>query len=65
MRKSNGGYRQQLVTACLQDAADLGIETVFCLTTKPEFFEQLGLKEVEKMTLPQKIWTNVTAVPVP
>ena len=52
------GVGNKLVTACLQDAADLGIETVFCLTYKPKFFEQLGLKEVEKMTLPQKIWTE-------
>ena len=52
------GVGNKLVTACLQDARDLGIETVFCLTYKPKFFEKLGLKEVEKMTLPQKIWTE-------
>ena len=52
------GVGNKLVTACLKDAGELGIETVFCLTYKPEFFEKLGLKEVEKMTLPQKIWTE-------
>jgi len=52
------GVGNKLVTACLQDAAGLGIETVFCLTYKPKFFEKMGLKEVEKMTLPQKIWTE-------
>jgi amino-acid N-acetyltransferase len=52
------GVGNKLVTACLMDAGELGIETVFCLTYKPEFFEKLGLKEVEKMTLPQKIWTE-------
>jgi len=52
------GIGTVLVTACLRDAAELGITTVFCLTYKPEFFEKFGLKEVEKMTLPQKIWTE-------
>ena len=52
------GVGNQLVNACLKDAEELGIETVFCLTYKPKFFEKLGLKEVEKMTLPQKIWTE-------
>ncbi|MGP8079342.1 MAG: N-acetyltransferase [Dehalococcoidales bacterium] len=52
------GIGTVLVTACLRDAEELGITTVFCLTYKPKFFEKLGLKEVEKMTLPQKIWTE-------
>jgi amino-acid N-acetyltransferase len=52
------GVGNKLVAACLKDAEELGIETVFCLTYKPRFFEKMGLKEVEKMTLPQKIWTE-------
>jgi amino-acid N-acetyltransferase len=52
------GIGKQLVIACLNDAQELGINTVFCLTYKPNFFEKLGLKEVEKMSLPQKIWTE-------
>ena len=52
------GIGNKLVNACLKDAEELGITTVFCLTYTPKFFEQLGLKEVEKMTLPQKIWTE-------
>ena len=52
------GVGNKLVAACLKDAEELGITTVFCLTYKPKFFEQLGLKEVEKMSLPQKIWTE-------
>jgi amino-acid N-acetyltransferase len=52
------GVGSKLVTACLKDAEELGIGTIFCLTYKPQFFEKLGLKEVEKMSLPQKIWTE-------
>ena len=52
------GIGNKLVIACLSDAQELGINTVFCLTYKPNFFEKFGLKEVEKMSLPQKIWTE-------
>ena len=52
------GFGKKLVTACLKDAEELGITTVFCLTYKPKFFEKFGLKEAEKMSLPQKIWTE-------
>jgi amino-acid N-acetyltransferase len=52
------GIGNLLVQAMIKDAVDLGIDTVFCLTYKPEFFKKMGLQEVEKMTLPQKIWTE-------
>ncbi len=52
------GVGNELVTFLLKEAEELGISTVFCLTYSPKFFEKLGLKEVEKMTLPQKIWTE-------
>ena len=57
------GIGNKLVNACLKDAEELGITTVFCLTYTPKFFEQLGLKEVEKMSLPQKIWTECYRCP--
>lgn len=56
LQRQRVGY--ELVTALLKEAKELGISTVFCLTYKPMFFEKLGLQEVEKMTLPQKIWTE-------
>jgi amino-acid N-acetyltransferase len=57
------GVGNELVTACIKEAEELGIATVFCLTYKPEFFGKLGLKEVDKMTLPQKIWTECYRCP--
>lgn len=57
------GVGNELVSACLNEAKELGIATVFCLTYKPKFFGKLGLKEVEKMTLPQKIWTECYRCP--
>jgi amino-acid N-acetyltransferase len=50
------GIGAQLVEACLREARELGIITVFCLTYKPGFFEQLGFSQVEKTELPHKVW---------
>ncbi len=50
------GIGAQLVEACLKEARELGITTVFCLTYKPGFFEQFGFSQVEKTELPHKVW---------
>jgi amino-acid N-acetyltransferase len=50
------GIGAQLVEACLGEARELGITTVFCLTYKPGFFEQRGFSQVEKTELPHKVW---------
>ncbi len=52
------GVGNQLVAACIEEAKALGISTIFCLTYKPAFFGKFGLTEVDKMSLPQKIWTE-------
>ena len=46
----------QIVEACLKEANELGIPTVFCLTYKPAFFEKCGFSQVDKTELPQKVW---------
>ena len=50
------GIGAQLVEACLQEAKELGLPTVFCLTYKPAFFEKFGFSQVEKTELPHKVW---------
>ncbi len=50
------GIGAQLVEACLGEAREIGITTVFCLTYKPGFFEQFGFSQAEKTELPHKIW---------
>jgi amino-acid N-acetyltransferase len=52
------GVGNQLIDACLAEARALGIKNVFCFTYKPGFFQQLGFGEVDKMTLPHKVWTE-------
>ena len=36
---------------------------MFCLTYKPPFFEKLGFSQVDKMELPQKVWTECYRCP--
>jgi len=57
------GIGNQLIEACLKEARELGIPTVFCLTYKPAFFEQLSFSQVDKMELPQKVWSECYRCP--
>jgi len=52
-----------LMRACLEEARSMGIVTVFCLTYKPDFFEQFGFRQVDKMELPRKIWGECLRCP--
>ena len=52
-----------LVEACLNEAKELGIPTVFCLTYKQAFFEKHGFRQVDKMELPRKIWSECYRCP--
>ncbi len=52
------GVGVELVKACLVEAGELGIATVFCLTYKPEFFKRFSFSQVDKMELPRKVWTE-------
>lgn len=55
-KRQRMGLGGKLVMACLNEAKDLGIASVFCLSYKPEFFEKYGFLKVEKNELPHKVW---------
>ena len=57
------GIGIELVKACLREAKQLGIPTIFCLTYKPAFFEKFGFGQVDKMELPRKVWTECYRCP--
>jgi len=57
------GSGTQLIEACLKEARELGIASVFCLTYQPGFFERFGLSQIDKMELPRKIWTECYRCP--
>ncbi len=57
------GVGDQLIEACLREAKELGMPTIFCLTYKPAFFERFGFSQVDKMELPHKVWTECYRCP--
>jgi amino-acid N-acetyltransferase len=57
------GFGSQLVEACLKEARSLGLKKVFALTYVPDFFIRLGFHEVEKLSLPHKIWADCLKCP--
>jgi len=61
--EQRSGIGDRLVEVCLEEARKLGIKTVFCFTYKPGFFGQVGFGEVDKMTLPHKVWTECLRCP--
>jgi len=61
--KQAQGLGSMLVQACLEEARELGIPTVFCLTYKPVFFEKHGFCRVDKMELPRKVWSECYRCP--
>ncbi len=57
------GVGSMLVNACVKEARQLGLETVFCLTYKPEFFEKNAFRQVDKGQLPRKVWMECFRCP--
>ena len=57
------GFGNLLIKACLEEAKELGIPTVFCLTYRPGFFSRFGFTEIDKMELPQKVWSECYRCP--
>jgi amino-acid N-acetyltransferase len=50
------GIGALLVKRCIEEAKELGISTVFCLTYKPAFFGKCGFVLIDKAELPRKVW---------
>jgi amino-acid N-acetyltransferase len=57
------GVGARLIEACLEEAENLGIETVFCFTYRPDFFKKQGFKDIDKAELPRKVWTDCFRCP--
>jgi amino-acid N-acetyltransferase len=58
-----GGVGSLLVQRCIDEARDLGLQTVFALTYRPAFFERLGFVQADVMTLPRKVWNECYRCP--
>lgn len=57
------GIGKNLVRQCLKEAKLLELQRVFALTYHPEFFKKLGFVDVDKSSLPQKIWGDCLRCP--
>ncbi|MGA2526788.1 MAG: N-acetyltransferase [Smithellaceae bacterium] len=52
------GIGKELVEACISEAITLGLFKIFTLTYKRDLFARLAFKEVDRATLPEKIWSD-------
>ncbi|MDR2676550.1 MAG: N-acetyltransferase [Endomicrobium sp.] len=52
------GFGKRIVETLQNNAKILGINRVFSLSFKPEFFIKLGYKVISKESLPRKVWTE-------
>ncbi|HEX7364269.1 MAG TPA: N-acetyltransferase [Dehalococcoidia bacterium] len=57
------GIGRLLVNACIDEAEELEIPTVFCLSYKPAFFEKYKFRRIDKMELPRKVWSECYRCP--
>jgi amino-acid N-acetyltransferase len=57
------GMGALLVRAHIKEARELGLRTVFALTYRPAFFERLGFRQADVMTLPRKVWNECYRCP--
>ncbi len=61
--RQDQGIGAALLQACLDEAKELGIPRLFCLTYQPLFFEQFGFRYSDVMELPRKIWGECQRCP--
>ncbi len=52
------GIGTRLVETCLSEAITLGLEQVFVLTYRPDFFARFGFQVVDKNILPHIVWAD-------
>jgi amino-acid N-acetyltransferase len=57
------GLGSALVATCIEEARELGIPSIFCLTYKPEFFQKCGFNLIDKAELPRKVWGECYTCP--
>ena len=57
------GIGAQLLHASMGEAAGLGLDTIFTLTRVPDYFRRHGFVEVDKGTLPHKVWGGCIKCP--
>ncbi len=57
------GIGKDLVLRCVDEAKSFGIDKIFVLTYRPDYFKNIGFGEIDKDKLPRKIWTECCNCP--
>lgn len=57
------GTGAKLVYALIERARELGLNRIFLLTDRPEFFRKLGFQPTTMETLPHKVWNDCIHCP--
>jgi len=57
------GIGKKLVEACVSEAITLDLYRIFTLTYQKGFFERIGFHETDRVTLPEKIWSDCFKCP--
>jgi amino-acid N-acetyltransferase len=57
------GLGRVVVEALIEEGRDLGLRTVFALTTTPAFFESLGFHQAAVSSFPRKVWNECSRCP--
>lgn len=57
------GVGRRLVEAAVAEAEQLGIRRVFALTYEQAFFERCGFMLANRLTLPEKVWSECVRCP--
>lgn len=57
------GIGRKLIKRCLDEAKSLGISRVFVLTYYPALFKKMRFQDIDKASLPQKIWGDCVRCP--
>jgi amino-acid N-acetyltransferase len=57
------GIGRKLVEACISEAITLDLMRIFTLTYQDDFFKGIGLTEINKTSLPEKIWSDCFKCP--
>jgi len=61
--RQSRGYGRAIVEACHEEGRALGLASLFALTYRPQFFERLGWRLADVMTLPRKVWNECYRCP--
>ena len=63
IEKQGKGIGAKLIEACIGEMSHIGLNKVFALTYKPEFFERKKFFRIDKAELPHKVWADCIKCP--